>query len=61
MGREPEQCLLLQLLPVKGGVERGKERVLCEVSRFKVVRDPVWGGSSEIGVEPWDRRGRGWG
>ena len=26
MGHEPKQCLLLQLLPIKGGVEQGKEQ-----------------------------------
>ena len=26
MGHEPKQCLLLHLLPVKGGVEQGKEQ-----------------------------------
>ena len=26
MGHEPQQCLLLQLLPIMGGVEQGKER-----------------------------------
>ena len=25
MGHEPKLCLLLQLLPIKGGVEQGKE------------------------------------
>ena len=25
MGHEPKQCLLLQLLPIKGGVGQGKE------------------------------------
>ena len=26
MGHEPQQCLLLQLLPIQGGVEQGKAR-----------------------------------
>ena len=26
MGHESEQCLLLQLLPIKGGVAQGKEQ-----------------------------------
>ena len=26
MGHEPKQCLLLQLLPLKGAVEQGKEQ-----------------------------------
>ena len=40
MGLEPKQCLLLQLLPIKGGVEQGKERgPAVKISCFKVVWD----------------------
>ena len=35
MGHEPEQCLLLQLLPIKGAVEQGEEQDLA--MRFPVL------------------------
>ena len=36
MGHEPYQCLLLQLLPLKGGVGQGKER--GPVAKFPVLK-----------------------
>ena len=54
MGHEPEQCLLLQLLQVKEGVERGP------LVKFPVLK--LFGeGSRETGVKPWNPQGRGWG
>ena len=36
MGNEPKQCLLIQLLPIKGGVEQRKER--GPVVKFPVLK-----------------------
>ena len=36
MGHKPEQCLLLQLLPIKGGVGQGKE--LGPAVKFPVLK-----------------------
>ena len=47
MGHEPKQCLLLQLLPLKGVVEQGKEQ-------DPAMRFPLGRGSR-------DPQGRGWG
>ena len=58
MGHEPEQCLLLQLLPLKGG---GKE--WGPAVKFPVLKlfGTGAGGSREFRVKPWDPQGRGWG
>ena len=46
MGHEPRQCLLFQLLPLKGEGEQEKGAgSCCEASCFKVVWDWVWGGN----------------
>ena len=45
MRHEPKQCLLLQLLPLKGGVEQGKER--GPSGKFPALKR----GSREVGVE----------
>ena len=45
MGHELKQCLLLQLLPKKGGVGQGKEQgPAVKFPIFKVVQDRVQGG-----------------
>ena len=45
MAHEPEQCLLSQLLPIKGrrGTEKGAGSC-CEASCFKVFWDWEWEG-----------------
>ena len=61
MGHEPKQCLLLQLLPVKGGVEQGKEQgPAVKFPVLRLFRPAMERGSREAGVKPWDQ-GRGWG
>ena len=62
MGHEPKLCLLLQLLPIKGGVEQGKER--GPAVKFPVIKlfgSGMGRGSREVRVKPWDFQGRGWG
>ena len=62
MGHEHEQCLLLQLLPIKGGVEQGKEggpAVKFPILKFfrTGYREGTYGGQ----VKAWDPWGTGWG
>ena len=45
MRHKPKQCLLLQLLPLKGGVEQGKEQ--GPAGKFPALKR----GSREVGVE----------
>ena len=62
MGHEHEQCLLLQLLPIKGGVEQGKERgPAVKFLVFKFFRMGYREGSYGGRVKPWDPQGTGWG
>ena len=48
MGHEPQQSLLLQLLPIKGGVGQGKEwgpaGKLPVLKLFGPHREGIWGG-----------------
>ena len=61
MGREPKQCFLLQLPPLKGGVGQGKEQ--GPALKFPVLKlfTGYGRGSREVGVKAWDPQGRGWG
>ena len=62
MAHESEHCLLLQLLPLKGGVEQGKERApAVKFPVLKLLRIGCGEGSREVWVKPWDPQGRGWG
>ena len=61
MRHEPEQCLLLQLLPIKGGVEQGKEGgPAVKFLVFKFFRTGYREGSYGGRVKPLDPRGTGW-
>ena len=62
MGLEPKQCLLLQLLPIKGGEKQGKEwGPAVKFPVLKLFGPGIERGSREVGVKPWDPGGRGWG
>ena len=62
MGHEPQQCLLLQLLPLKEQAEQGKEHSpAAKLPVLKLFRPGVGRGSREVGVEPWDPWGKRWG
>ena len=59
MGHEPKLCLLLQLLPIKGGVKQGKERgPAVKFPVLKLFGPGIQRGSREVGVKPRDSQGR---